>query len=86
MNPSENFQELNELHISSGEYCFACVDEDLTILISTRGQGADDLVLAFVSYMKAVGFSLEAIEQALYNQSTLMMSFRMPGSGFTPKE
>jgi hypothetical protein len=86
MNLSENFQEINELHIASGEYCFACIDEDLTILISTRGQGADDLVLAFVSYMKAVGFSLEAIEQALYNQSTLMRSFRMPGSGFTPKE
>ena len=86
MNPSENFQEINELHIASDEHCFACVDEDLTILISTRGQGVDDLVLAFVSYMKAVGFSLEAIEQALYNQSTLMRSFRMPGSILDPKE
>lgn len=80
MNPSENFLEINELHIASGEYCFACVDEDLTILISTRGQEPIDLVIAFVSYMKAVGFSLEAIELALANQSETMRSFRVPGS------
>jgi hypothetical protein len=78
MNPSEYFREINELHIASDEYCFACVSEDLTILISTRGQGADDLVIAFVSYMKAVGFSVEAIEIALANQSEIMRSFRLP--------
>ena len=86
MNPSENFQEINELHIVSGEYCFACVDEDLTILISTRGQGAVDLVLAFVSYMKAIGFSTVAIELALANQSETMRSFRVPGSILESKE
>lgn len=80
MNPSDHFLEINELHIASGEYCFACVDEDLTILISTRGQGADDIVLAFVTYMKAIGFSLVAIELALYNQASTMKSFRVPGS------
>ena len=80
MNPSDHFLEINELHIASGEYCFACVDEDLTILISTRGQEPIDLVIAFVSYMKAVGFSLEAIELALANQSETMRSFRVPGS------
>lgn len=80
MNPSDHFLEINELHIASGEYCFACVDEDLTILISTRGQGADDIVLAFVTYMKAIGFSPVAIELALYNQASTMKSFRVPGS------
>lgn len=80
MNPSENSQEINELHIASGEYCFACVDEDLTILVSTRGQGADDLVLAFVSYMKAVGFSPEKIESALFSQSIVMKTIREPSS------
>ena len=86
MNPSENFQELNELHISSGEYCFASVDEDITILISTRGQGADDLIIAFVSYMKAIGFSSVAIESALYNQASTMKSFRVPGSILNSEE
>ena len=86
MNLSENFQELNELHISSGEYCFASVDEDLTILVSTRGQGADDLVLAFVTYMKAIGFSPVAIELALANQSETMRFFRVPGSILEPKK
>ena len=86
MNPSENFQELNELHISSGEYCFASVDEDITILVSTRGQGADDLIIAFVSYMKAIGFSSVAIESALYNQASTMKSFRVPGSILNSKE
>ena len=86
MNPSENFQEINELHIASDEHCFACVDEDLTILISTRGQGADDLVSAFVSYMKAVGFSPEAIESALHTKATVMKSFRVPGSIFKSEE
>ena len=80
MNPSENFQEINELHIASDEHCFACVDEDLTILISTRGQGADDLVSAFVSYMKAVGFASEAIESALFSQSIVMKTIRVPSS------
>ena len=86
MNPSENFQEINELHIASDEHCFACVDEDLTILISTRGQGADDLVSAFVSYMKAVGFSPEAIESALHTKATVMKAFRVPGSIFKSEE
>ena len=80
MNPSDHFLEINELHIASGEYCFACVDEDLTILISTRGQGADDLVLAFVTYMKAIGFSPIAIESALANHLETMRSFRVPGT------
>ena len=86
MNPSDHFLEINELHIASGEYCFACVDEDLTILIRTRGQGADDLVLAFVTYMKAIGFSPVAIELALANQSETMRSFRVPGSILEPKK
>ena len=86
MNPSDHFLEINELHIASGEYCFACVDEDLTILISTRGQGAVDLVLAFVTYMKAIGFSSVAIESALYNQASTMKSFRVPGSILESKE
>ena len=86
MNPSEYFQEINELHIASDEYCFACVSEDLTILISTKGQEAVDLVIAFVSYMKAVGFAPKAIEAALYEQATLMMAARMPSSGFKSKE
>ena len=37
-----------------------------------------DLVDAFVSYMKAVGFSVEDIEIALANQSEIMRSFRLP--------
>lgn len=86
MNLSDHFLEINELHIASGEYCFACVDEDLTVLISTRGQEPIDLVIAFVSYMKAVGFSLEAIESALHTQATVMKSFRVPGSIFKPEE
>ena len=86
MNPSEEATEMAELHLPFNEYCFAYVDEDLTILISTRGQGADDLVLAFVTYMKAIGFSPVAIELALANQSETMKSFRVPGSILEPKE
>ena len=86
MNPSENFQEINELHIASDEHCFACASEDLTILISTRGQEPIDLVIAFVSYMKAIGFSPVEIESALYNQASTMKSFRVPGSILEPKE
>ena len=86
MNPSEEVIEMAELHLPFNEYCFAYVDEDLTILISTRGQGADDLVLAFVTYMKAIGFSPVAIELALANQSETMRSFRVPGSIFKSEE
>ena len=80
MNLSENPQELLELHIPSGDYCFAYANEDLIIQVSTRGTEPTDLVIAFVSYMKAVGVSSEDIEEALYNQSTLMMALRATSS------
>ena len=79
MNPSEEVTEMAELHLPFGEYCFAYINEDLTIQVSTRGVEPIDLVSAFVSYMKAVGFDPEAIEFALANQSQIMRSFRLPG-------
>jgi hypothetical protein len=86
MNPSEEVVEMAELHLPFGEYCFAYINEDLTIQVSTRGVEPIDLVSAFVSYMKAVGFAPEAIESALHTQATVMKSFRVPGSIFKPEE
>lgn len=79
MNPSEEITEMVELHLPLGDYCFAYIDEELTIQVSTRGTEPIDLVSAFVSYMKAVGFAPETIESALYNKASTMKSFRMPG-------
>lgn len=81
MNPSEEVTEMIELHLPLGDYCFAYVNEDLAIQVSTRDRGTEpiDLVIAFVSYMKAVGFDPEAIESALYIKASTMKSFRMPG-------
>jgi hypothetical protein len=72
MNLSENPQELLELHIPSGDYCFAYANEDLIIQVSTRGTEPTDLVIAFVSYMKAIGFAPETIEAALHNKANTM--------------
>lgn len=86
MNPSEEVIEMAELYFSFGDYCFAYIDEDLTVQVSTKGVEPLDLVSAFVSYMKAVGFDPEAIEFALANQSQIMRSFRLPGIILDPKE
>jgi hypothetical protein len=86
MNPSEEFVEMLELHIPLGDYCFAYVNEDITIQVSTRGTEPLDLVDAFVSYMKAVGFAPEAVESALDTKAIVMKSFRVPGSILEPKE
>jgi len=86
MNPSEEVTEMVELHLPLGDYCFAYVDEDLTIQVSTKGTDLVALVGAFVSYMKALGFSADSIEQALYNQASTMRCFRLPGSILEPKE
>jgi len=86
MNPSEEVVEMAELHLPFGDYCFAYVDEELTIQVSTRGTEPIDLVIAFVSYMKAVGFSPEAIESALHTKAIVMKSFRVPGSILSSKE
>ena len=86
MNPSEEATEMAELHLPFNEYCFAYVNEKLTIHVSTKGVEPIDLVSAFVSYMKAVGFSPEAIESALYSQATVMKFFRVPGSILESKE
>ena len=80
MNPSEEVTEMAELHLPLGDYCFAYVNEDLTIQVSTRGAELIDLVSAFVSYMKAVGFSPEEIESALFSQSIVMKTIRVPSS------
>ena len=86
MNPSEEITQIAELHVPFGDYCFAYIDEDLTVQISTKGADLVALVGAFVSYMKALGFSSETIEQALYNKASTMRSFRLPGSILEPKE
>jgi len=86
MNPSEEVTEMVELHLPLGDYCFAYVDEDLTVQVSTKGTDLVALVGAFVSYMKALGFSDDSIEQALYNKASTMRSFRLPGSILEPKE
>ena len=79
MNLSEEVTEMAELHLPFGDYCFAYIDEDLTVQVSTKGVEPIALVSAFVSYMKAVGFDPEAIEFALANHSQIMRSFRLPG-------
>lgn len=79
MNPSEEVTEMAELHVPFGDYCFAYVSEDITVQISTRGTEPLDLVDAFVSYMKAVGFAPEVIESALDIKATVMKNFRVPG-------
>jgi hypothetical protein len=79
MNPSEEVTEMAELHVPFGDYCFAYVNEDITIQVSTRGTEPIVLVSAFVSYMKALQFDPEAIESALYKVATVMKNFRVPG-------
>jgi hypothetical protein len=77
MNPSEEVTEMVELHLPLGDYCFAYVDEDLTVQVSTRSTEPIALVGVFVSYMKAVGFSSEDIESALFSQSNTMRNVRL---------
>ena len=87
MNPSEEVTEMVELHLPFGDHCFVYVDEELTVQISIKNIDPVALVSAFVSYMKAVGCSFKEIEQALYEQSELMMALRIQSSSFTkPKE
>ena len=86
MNPSEEVTEIAELHVPFGDYCFAYIDEDLTVQISTRNTKPADLVNAFVSYMKATGLGSEAIEEALYNKATVMKACRVLGSILKPKK
>ena len=78
MNPSEEVTELIQITIPLEDHCFAYVNEDITIQVSTKNTEPLVLVNAFVSYMKAVGFSVEDIEIALANQSEIMRSFRLP--------
>lgn len=80
MNPSEEVTELIQMTIPLGDYCFAYVSEDITVQVSTRGTEPLDLVDAFVSYMKAVGFAPESIESALDTKAIVMKSFRVPAS------
>ena len=77
MNPSEEVTEMIELHLPLGDYCFAYVNEDLAIQVSTKGAEPIAVVSAFVSYMKAVGFAPEEIEIALFSQSNLMRNLRL---------
>ena len=86
MNPSEEVTEMIELHLPLGDYCFAYVNEDLAIQVSTKGAEPIAVVSAFVSYMKAVGCNSKEIEIALYEKATIMMAARMPSSGFKSKE
>ena len=87
MNPSEEVTEIAQLHVPFGDYCFAYIDEDFTVQVSTRSIDPVALVGTFVSYMKAVGCSCKEIEQALYERSELMMALRIQSSSFTkPKE
>lgn len=78
MNPFEEITEIAKLHLPFGDHCFAYADENNTFQVSTRNTEPLDLVGAFVSYMKAVGFSVEDIEIALANQSEIMRSFKLP--------
>jgi len=78
MNPSEEVTELMQMTIPLEEYCFAYANEDITVQLATRNTEPLALVNTFVSYMKAVGFSVEDIEIALANQSEIMRSFRLP--------
>jgi hypothetical protein len=86
MNPSEEVTEMVELHLPLGDYCFAYVNEDITVQVSTRGAEPVVLVSAFVSYMKALQFDPEAIESALYKTANTMKSFRVLGSILKSKE
>jgi len=86
MNPSEKVTDMVELHLPFGDYCFVYVNENLAVQISTKSTDLVDLLIAFVSYMQAVGFSADSIEQALYNKASTMRSFRLPGSILEPKE
>ena len=86
MNLFEEVMEMAELHVPFGDYCFAYIDEDVTVQVSTKGVEPLDLVSAFVSYMKAVGFSPETIESALNTQAIVMKAFRVPGSILESKE
>jgi len=79
MNPSEEFTELIQMNIPLEDHCFAYVNEDITIQVSTRGTEPVVLVSAFVSYMKALQFDPEAIESALYKVAAAMRSLRLPG-------
>jgi hypothetical protein len=86
MNPSEEVTEMAELHLPLGDYCFAYVNEDITVQVSTRGAEPVALVSAFVSYMKALQFDSKAIESALYKTANTMKSFRVLGSILKSKE
>ena len=86
MNPSEETTEMIIMSVPLGDYCFAYVSENMTVQISTRDTESLSLVDAFVSYMKAVGFSSEDIESALDTKAIVMKSFRVPGSILGPKE
>jgi len=77
MNPSEEITEMVELHLPLGDYCFVYVDEDLAVQVSTKSTESVALVGAFVSYMKAVGFSSEDIESVLFSQSNTMRNVRL---------
>ena len=79
MNPSEEVTELIQLIVPLEDHCFAYVNEDITIQVSSRGTEPVVLVSAFVSYMKALQFDPEAIESALYKVAAAMRSFRLPG-------
>lgn len=86
MNHSEEVTELIQMTIPLEEYCFAYANEDITVQVATRNTEPIDLVDAFVSYMKAVGFAPEAIESALDTKAIVMKSFRVPGSILESKE
>jgi len=86
MNHSEEITEIAQLHVPFGDYCFAYIDEDFTVQVSTKNTEPADLVGAFVSYMKAVGVSSEAIEEAFSNQATVMKACRVLGSILNSKE
>ena len=86
MNPSEEVTEMIELHLPLGDYCFAYVNKDLAIQVSTKGAEPIAVVSAFVSYMKAVGFSPEAIQIALSTQAVLMKFANNPSSSFHCKK
>lgn len=79
MNPSEEVTELIQLIVPLDDHCFAYVNEDITIQVSTKGTEPVVLVSAFVSYMKALQFDPEAIESALYKVAAAMRSLRSPG-------
>ena len=86
MNPSEKITEMAELHLAFEEYCFTYVSDNLTVQICTKSAEPDDLVLAFISYMKALGFGIKEIEIALCTQSVLMKLANDPSLNFKSKE